>query len=161
MRGAMVTEKRIYSTKSLIELKQIASANMADSKVIEKIKHELGFRKKAAAKQLLSELEAGAPISLSPQRKTLDAPTSSASIHSDCVALEASYEVLRATFSEQGSVLARWGLTESMPNDLLIKVVSLWIEKFNGGYTHVIRSQEQLLKDCKFLGIAVPKAKKN
>jgi hypothetical protein len=80
---------------------------------------------------------------------------------SDCPALEARYELLRATFSEQGEVLARWGLTESMPVDFLVKIMSLWAEKFSGGYTHVIRSQEQLLKDCKFLGIALPKTKKD
>jgi len=157
----MAAVKRPYISKSVIELRQIAVANPNDTKILGDVKIELSHRKSSAAKSLLAEIESGPvapPVSSPKPREQI--PESSLG-ESECAALEARYELLRATFSEQGSVLARWGLTESMPNDLLVKVVSLWIDEFNGGYAHVIRSREQLLKDCKFLGIAVPKAKKD
>ena len=157
----MAAVKRPYVSKSLIELQQIAVANPGDTKIIGDVKVELSHRKRSGAKELLRELESGVvptPTSVPRFReKTLE----SSQGYSDCVELAARYELLRATFSEQGAVLARWGLTDSMPDDLLTKIVALWIEKFSGGYTHVIRSQELLLKDCKSLGIALPKLKKD
>ena len=156
----MAAVKRPYISKSVIQLRQIAAVNPGDTKILGDVKIELSHRKSSAAKSLLAEIESGpvAPPASSPKPRE-QIPESGLG-ESECAALEARYELLRATFSEQGAVLARWGLTESMPADLLAKVVSLWIEKFNGGYTHVIRSKEQLLTDCKFLGIVVPKAKK-
>ena len=157
----MASVKRPYISKSILQLRQIAAANLGDTKILGDLKIELSHRKSSAAKSLFAEIESGpvAPPAYSPKPRE-QIPESSLG-ESECAALEARYELLRATFSEQGAVLARWGLTESMPDDLLAKIVSLWIDEFNGGYTHVIRSREQLLKDCKFLGIAVPKAKKD
>jgi hypothetical protein len=157
----MPKETRRYIAKSVVELRQIAAANPGDTKIIGDVKVELSYRKSSAARTLLLEIESGAvspPTSLIKSKEKM--PESSLG-ESECAALEARYELLRATFSEQGEVLARWGLTESMPVDLLVKIMSLWAEKFSGGYVHVIRSQEQFLKDCKFLGIALPKTKKD
>ena len=161
IRGTMATEKRAYMTKSAMELQQIAVANSGDVKIIEKIKHELTFRHTAAAKKLLDELGKGGPISLTPQSKPRVAVDISASVHKDCEMLEVSYELLRSTFSEQGELLARWGLTESMPIDLLEKIGTMWIEKLTSGYGHAIRTLEQLGKDFKQLEIPVPGLKKN
>ena len=157
----MSTEKRVYSRKSAMELQQIAAANLGDVKVIEKIKHELAFRSTPAAKKLLSELSAGGSISLTPQSKPRVAVDISGSVHKDCEMLKASYELLRLTFTEQGELLARWGLTESMPVDLLEKIRFMWIEKLTSGYGHAIQTLEQLDKDFKQLEISVPGLKKN
>ena len=157
----MSTEKRIYSRKSAMELQQIAAANLGDVKVIEKIKHELAFRNTPAAKKLLSELSTGGSISLTPQSKPRVVVDISASVHKDCETLKASYELLRLTFTEQGELLARWGLTQSIPVDLLEKIRSMWIEKLTSGYGDAIRTIEQLDKDFKLLEISVPELKKN
>lgn len=157
----MAKEKREYSGNTADELRQIAVANSGDAKVLAKIKQELGLRNSSVAKKLLTELDAGGPISSPVQSKSKGTTETSTSIHRDCVVLEASYELLRATFSEKGEILSRWGMTESIPEDLLAKIASLWIEKFKGGYKHAIRSQEQLLKDCQLLGIVLPIQKKD
>ena len=157
----MAIEKRDYSGNNADELRQIAAANSGDAKVLAKIKHELGFRTTAVAKKLLSELDAGGPISPPVQSKSQGTTEISTSIHRDCAVLEASYELLRATFSEKGEILSRWGMTESIPDDLLAKIASLWIEQFKSGYKHAIRTQEQLLKDCQLLGIVLPIQKKD
>lgn len=152
----MATVKRAYIAKSVVELRQIAVASSGDSRVIEKLKQELEHRKTAAAKKLLRELEAGGSISLETQSRPQVEPEASISIHKDCETLEASYELLRATFSEQGELLARWGLTESMPHDLLKEVASMWSEKLMSGHGNTIRTPDQLNKDFKQLGISIP-----
>ena len=152
----MAIEKREYSGNTNDELRQIAVANSGDPKVLAKIKRELEFRDSSAATKLLNELDAGGPISPPVQSKSRGTTETSTAIHRDCEVLEASYELLRATFSEKGEILSRWGITESIPDDLLAKIASLWIEKFKSGYKHIIRSQEQLSKDCQFLGIVLP-----
>ena len=47
----MAIEKRDYSGNNADELRQIAAANSGDAKVLAKIKHELGFRTTAVAKE--------------------------------------------------------------------------------------------------------------
>lgn len=159
--GKMVIEKRVYSTKSLQELQQIAAASPGDAKIIEKLIQELEFRRTAAAKKLLGELKVGGPISLTAQSKPQGAPDVSTPIHKDCETLEASYELLRSTFSEVGELLARWGLTESMPHDMIEKIAFMWIEKLTSGHGNVIQTRDQLNKDLKQLGISIPDLMKN
>lgn len=156
----MAAVKRPYISKSVVQLREISAANPGDAKIIEDVKIELSHRKTSAAKSLLAEIESG-PISPPvPSTESRERIPKLNMGESECAALEARYELLRATFSEQGAVLARWGLTESMPNDFITKVMALWFEEFSAGFTDVIRNKEQLLKDCKFLGIAPPKDKK-
>lgn len=156
----MAAVKRPYISRSVVQLREIAAANPGDTKIIDDVKIELSHRKSSAAKSLLAEIEIG-PISPPvPSTESQERTPKLGMGESECAALEARYELLRATFSEQGAVLARWGLTESMPNDFITKVMQLWLEKFSAGFTDVIRTKEQLLKDCKFLGVATPKDKK-
>ena len=157
----MVIEKRVYSTKSFQELHQIAAACAGDAKIIEKLIQELQFRRTAAAKKLLGELKVGGPISLTAQSKPRGALNVSAPIHKDCETLEASYALLRSTFSEVGELLARWGLTESMPHDMIENIAFMWIEKITSGHGNVIQTRDQLNKDLKQLGISTPDLMKN
>jgi hypothetical protein len=82
-------------------------------------------------------------------------------VFNDCESLLASYEMLRSTFSERGEVLSRWGMTDSMPIDLVEKIGSMWLEKLATGYGDAIRTYEQLEKDFKQLEVVLPDPKRN
>lgn len=159
--GKLPTEKRAYLAKSVAELEKIAAANLGDEKIIESIKQELAHRTTSKSKRLLNALNSGGPIELTPEsgpRTTVAGPEP---IFKDCETLLASYELLRSTFSERGEVLSRWGMTDSMPHDLLEKIGSMWIEKLLTGYGHAFQTREQLGSDFETLGIALPGPERN
>jgi len=158
--GKLPAKKRAYLSKSVAELEKIASANLGDEKIIESIKQELAFRTTAKARRLLDALNSGGPIEPMPafeSRTTVAVPEH---VFNDCESLLASYEMLRSTFSERGEVLSRWGMTDSMPIDLLEKIGSMWIEKLATGYGDAIRTYEQLVKDFKQLEVVLPDPKR-
>ena len=157
----MATEKRAYLSKSFEDLEQIAAANLGDEKIIARVVQELGHRKSTKAKKLLVVLNSGSPISLTPQSKRSVADARSAGVFQDCEVLLTSYELLRSTFGERGELLSRWGLTDSMPHDLLEKIGSMWIEKLATGYGDAIRTYEQLIRDFKQLEVTLPDPKRN
>jgi hypothetical protein len=159
--GKLPAEKRAYLSKSVAELEKIASANLGDEKIIESIKHELVFRTTAKARRLLDALNSGGPIELMPESESRITVAVPEQVFNDCETLLASYEMLRSTFTERGEVLSRWGMTDSMPIDLLEKIGSMWLEKLATGYGDAIRTYEQLEKDFKQLEVVLPDPKRN
>ena len=158
--GKLPTEKRAYLAKSVTDLEKIAAANLGDEKIIESIKQELAHRTTAKSKRLLDALNSGGPIELTPESESRTIVVGSEPVFKDCETLLASYELLRSTFSERGEILSRWGMTDSMPHDLLEKIGSLWLEKLATGHGGAIQTREQLDGDFKQLGIALSSPKR-
>jgi hypothetical protein len=159
--GKLPAEKRAYLSKSVAELEKIAAVNSGDERIIESIKHELRFRTTVKSKRLLEALDSGGQIELKPGFEPRAKEVGMESVFKDCETLLASYELLRSTFSERGEVLSRWGMTDSIPHDLLEEIGSMWIDKLATGYGCAAQTREQLDRDFKFLGITLssPKTK--
>lgn len=63
------------------------------------------------------------------------------------------YEALRSVFSAEGEILARWGMTPSMPLDLRSSVFAEWRAKLASGSASALRTLEVLETDEKTLSV--------
>ena len=95
---------RPYQSLTADDLKSLS----ADPSLHPAIIHELSFRRTAKARSLLREL-GGQP---------------NASEVSDVY--REKYEALRATMTEAGELLAQWGMTETLPSNIIELVLVEW-----------------------------------
>jgi len=62
--------------------------------------------------------------------------------------VERRYRALRATFTNQAEVLARWGITPLMPVDMRATVLKMWSDRFEAGESHPLgMTSEDLSRD--------------
>ena len=59
------------------------------------------------------------------------------------------YEFLRNTFTEAGELLGKWGMTPTLPEEILEKTFMLWSEYLKGNKDIMYRTLEQLDADHK------------
>jgi hypothetical protein len=137
--------------KSLEELKGLAKRS---PERIPDVIHELSFRKTRAAKRYLDELNGRKPMGQSssgqrnssgnssmgrPRPERVPATeknhahetrtrlgSASSVIDPPLRDLEQRFELLRATFTIEAEILARWGMTSSMPPEIEAQVFSSW-----------------------------------
>jgi hypothetical protein len=163
--------------KSLEELKGLAQRS---PERVPEVIHELSFRKTRGAKRFLDELNASQPSGQSSKvRKTGAGKSSEEGEHSGSrqslssrrapeVAgepnsacsegglrardLEQRFELLRSTFTIEGEILARWGMTSSMPPEIEAQVLSSWRKSLEQGSVDSLgRSIVSLEEDLKRL----------
>jgi hypothetical protein len=65
--------------------------------------------------------------------------------------LTSRFEILRATFTVEGEILARWGLTEEIPPEIEDEVFSLWRKKLSDSPDNRNRTRRQLEEDLERL----------
>ena len=128
--------------KGIAELEDLANAAARDSETIREVIAELRHRSSPRAKRLLTELE-GAKVKSRPDktksksvvdgtspREANSTPevseTASATDATPPRTLEVAYALLRETFTEDSEILAKWGMTSSMPGDLRELVFEHW-----------------------------------
>lgn len=160
-----VTE-RPYISRGIDELEELAGVIESRPEVIALLVAELKHRKNPRARQLLSQLEdlgghensAASVLNrtssarhspISGFGKELPAgypepPPISAVEHT---ALEERYESLRKTFTLQGELLARWGMTPALPLDLQELVFEHWRQRLAGSRNFSGRSLTALAED--------------
>lgn len=147
----MAAAKRPYVNLGVDALRQLAVDHRDDARVISELKEELGRRNVLAARRLLAELDSGGTVTAAQARK--DGMGNSAGSHSNSSELAERYEALRATFTEVGSILARWGMTESMPPEMRSRVAELWWSACSDVPDALGRDRQQLTNDMARVGV--------
>lgn len=119
---------------SLDDLKELARTEPGR---VADIKGELAHRRTSGAKAFLRNLNAGdrrgSTSGESAEGGDDLAPLAPSSLGVDRSPksrdLEQRYELLRATFTIEGEILARWGMTSSLPSDLQDHIFAMWKER--------------------------------
>lgn len=122
---------------SLDDLKELAHSEPAK---VADIRRELALRRTSGAKAFLRNLNAenrgGSTSGESAEAGDDPAPIAASSVGVDGTPksrdLEQRYELLRATFTIEGEILARWGMTASMPTRLRTDVFEMWSRRVSG-----------------------------
>jgi hypothetical protein len=153
---------RQYMEKGIEDLRLIAKNNLGDSKIISEILDELeNHRNSKGAARLARMIRNGESLD-APVRKRTAASSSSTGDEANvqpvldgCTELLARYETLRATFSERGEILARWGITDALPGDMKEQVALIWSDRVTDKEDAVGRTLKKLASDMKYLGISM------
>lgn len=136
---------RPFSSHSVDQLAAMMTKAQTDSVLREALAKELSQRKTAKAKALASrvaEMDSQSDVEINVNNGE---SVTARSLHEDL-------ELLRATFSEPGEILARWGMTESMPRDMRDEVFRLWRERLQTGDQHLGRTSTRLAETVSRLG---------
>jgi hypothetical protein len=146
--------QRPYASFSFEKLEAIAIEKNQDETTLKKIKHELTFRNTRASRRLASQLERGEEIQEStPIRRN---SRSGNEVNREAVSeFEFRYEALRRTFTEKSSIMAKWGVSELLPQDILLKVFALWKTQCSEEPDSFGRSKSSLMDDMIKLGLDV------
>ncbi len=118
----------------------------ADTSLHDQILHELSFRRTSKAQALARRLGG----------TTQRHPGSPSETGGKEEAFQRRYEALRQTFTEAGELLAQWGMTESLPQDLIKIVLAEWkvivtSEQNSSGKT--LQELEELQRNLLRLGV--------
>ena len=149
--------------KGIAELEELANGAERDPGTIREVIAELRHRSSPRAKRLLAELEGGngnerpdrakrkptkgrtpprgaAPGPEAPEPVSVAHATSSRT-------LEKAFALLRETFTEDSEILAKWGMTTSMPRDLRDLVFEHWSWRVGSKSDEFGRNAERLHAD--------------
>jgi|GEM_PF-2623039 len=110
---------RPFSSHTIAQLEAMENQARTDPVLRAALAEELSHRKTAKARGLAARLEQEAT---SPDAEIFVSNGESVTVRS----LFNDLKLLRATFSEAGEILARWGMTESMPKEIRDIVLGLW-----------------------------------
>ncbi len=154
---------RKYQEKRVEDLRLIAKNNLGDSKIISEILDELeNHRNRKGAARLARMIRNGENLD-APVREHAAGGASSSGDESEaqpaldgCKDLLARYETLRATFSERGEILARWGITDALPSDMKEQVALMWSGRVTDEEDGVGRTLKKLVSDMEYLRISIP-----
>jgi hypothetical protein len=142
---------RPYIQLSLDALKAKLSDTPGNRVLLEEVQHELAFRTTPGARRLerevltlLEGLDTDAKASKKASKKASEVPTttpcdsegSAPPTGAPSSTLESRYLALRATFTAEAEILARWGLTSLAPPRLRDAAFRCWQEIFNSGGQH-------------------------
>jgi len=143
----------------------MAKTNAADARVITDIIAELRHRSTNTARKLLATLSGESAPTPAGSRKvtskpakgksekalpksedsgpTIDAAPATTTPATDR-SVEQAFELLRETFTLEAEILARWGMTAAMPDDLRKLVIAEWRKVLKAGADDRGRSIEML-----------------
>lgn len=134
---------RPYVSLGVVELEELFKTS-TEPDVLHDLQVELSYRKTSRAKKLL------ASVNTKLGTKTL--PSADAAIlQIELEEFEKHYRVLRETFTLEGEILARWGMTAAIPRDLEAKVFELWAKLVSVEEDDFGRSVVSLQRDIKIL----------
>lgn len=153
--GATMTE-RPFVDREIGELEQIARENEHEPGIIEALIGELRHRKLPRAKKLRERLEAQHSKQPSAPEDESSLPTTALPNNNpsqrfespdprrlggadDFELLQQKYETLRATFTLEAELLAKWGMTPAMPLDLQNLVFDEWCKRLSHAGESVIQ----------------------
>ena len=158
---ARTSSNRPHVRSSLVALTAIAKAKNVSDQVVKDVLSELEHRTTAGARRLKRELlnarphlastatvqnskpsAKGAARQSSGRRHDSHLPTSIV-YEENAVA----YEFLRNTFTEEGEILARWGMTPLLPEDMMKKIFEMWRVHLKKNKDSMFRTVQQLESD--------------
>jgi hypothetical protein len=146
------------------ELKALFDAKSVRPQVIDGIYEELLGRKSRANKLVLQELLKKYPRLQEPAKTVkkkqaakkavarAEAPARSQRTHDGPIVFKyeensVAYEFLRNTFTEEGELLAKWGMTPTLPEDVIEKTFKHWEEHLAKNTDPMFRTIPQLKID--------------
>lgn len=138
--------ERPYMECGIGELEQLALVGEHDFNLREALIVELSHRNIKRARRLRERLEVARTISITESAVMLrqaggtgsdtfpggSQPSSNETQQGRRGVLEEKYEVLRATFTYEGELLARWGMTPALPHDMQEQMFDEWQKRFVG-----------------------------
>jgi hypothetical protein len=137
-----MANRRPYMTYNIDQLEQLAEKSRSDLVLKRDLILELESRKNSRAKALKKKLEEGpaagaaigapksrASASGGATRKSVSNPETVLAPRLTEQAIIDDLELLRQTFTESAEILSRWGMTESMPEDLRDLVFASWAKR--------------------------------
>ena len=154
---------RPLAQKGIAELEELIGQSGVDPSLVKDVIEELRFRSTSRATRLLAELEGRkgtsrpdrakrkSAIDRTHSRKASSIPemSESASV-TDATSsrtLEEAYALLRETFTEDSEILAKWGMTSSMPEDLRKLVFNHWSRRISSKSDEFGRNDKRLHAD--------------
>ena len=142
---------RPHISCSINELRQLSAKFGNDPEVSAELIKELRHRTTKSARLLLSQLEKGDEVTgdlespaRSPRQKSLPEPSPVAVPSRE---LTSRYEALRATFTTEAELLARWGMTPALPDDLRSELFALWEKRLGESADGLGRNLASLTDD--------------
>lgn len=121
--------------KNLNQLTELFQEHRGDADVLEVLRFELAHRSTQAAKKLQEQVESRlAILKADPQPKRNESkrtrrrpePLSAPKPVAEAPAIRETHDALRSTFSEEGELLARWGMSPLLPDDLFESFIDAW-----------------------------------
>lgn len=147
---------------SLDQMRARARANSGDKTIIEGILDELeNHRSTTAAKKLAQAIRSGESLDAPSVKPSDDGtsgrhdPVEALPVFDGCKDLKARYDLLLGTFSERGEILARWGITDALPDDMKEHIAVIWSKRVTDEEDFAGRSTEKLCHDMKTVGITI------
>lgn len=147
-----MTAGRPFSSHTIAQLEAMENQARIDPVLRAALADELSHRKTAKARGLAARLEQEAS---SPDA----GPDTNAQIvvrNGESVTVQSmldDLELLRSTFSEAGEILARWGMTESMPREIREVVLDLWHTRLANSDAPLGRTSARLAESVRRLAL--------
>lgn len=141
----MAAKRRKHAGTSIADLRRLANLDPGNVVQIDEIVEELSQRGTQVADVLRLELEE--------LRAGLAGPGSTGA--ADDEVGRTPCDLLRATFTIAGEKLARWGMTEAMPRDIMSSVAALWAERVGESEDGAGRSLGRLRQDMAEVGVSI------
>ena len=152
---------RPYGDKGVAELERLATENAGDAKVMADVIAELRKRTVPKARKLLARLSGESPSTPAATRKASSKSDGTKPIASGLMvdaalatmnpdgdrSTEQTFELLRETFTLEAEILARWGMTPTLPKEIKKLVIVEWRKLLKGGPDDRGRSIKKLELD--------------
>jgi hypothetical protein len=158
---ASAKSNRPYKSSSLPELIAVTKAKNVSEKIVKDVLAELECRTTAGARRLKRELLGTYPqLATKAVVRNSTPPAKRASRQSSIHPSDSNfpativyeenavaYEFLRNTFTEEGEILARWGMTPTLPDAIMKKIFEMWKEHLSKNKDSMFRTLQQLESD--------------
>jgi hypothetical protein len=121
--------------KNHSQLTELFQKHRGDADVLEVLRLELEHRSTQAAKKLQAQIENQLAIlkedphpkgNESKRNRRRPEPRSAPEPEAEAPAVGEAHDALRSTFSEEGELLARWGMSPLLPDDLFESFIEAW-----------------------------------
>lgn len=134
---------RPYMSLSALELVALFE-KAKDSESLKNLQHELMHRRTKPAKKLL--IEVNKKLGVTPGEEV-----GSSKLKFEHIQLKKRYDSLRRTFTVEGEILARWGMTSAMPEALEEIIFDIWSKSVTADDDEFGRTSAQLAIDMEKL----------
>jgi hypothetical protein len=153
---------RPYLNSSIDEIVALVQGKKVPDSVVKHVLKELEHRRSSRAKKLMAQLQKSHPHLKSAPGATVKRPATPQRATARRVSREQSpvmpptivyeenavaYESLRNTFTEEGEILARWGMTPTLPDAIMKKIFEMWKEHLSKSKDSMFRTLLQLESD--------------
>ena len=137
--------ERPYMSLGVVGLQEMFSTT-TDTDLLQSLRYELTHRRSKAASKLLMQVN-------EKLGEVQEEPGESSVWKLEYANLSKRHDLLRATFTLEGEILARWGMTGSIPRELEEKIFEYWLKNMTPTDIDYGRTKSQLGSDIERLKI--------